>query len=261
MSDALPNAPRRPAPRELVVIAKREITPNMLRITLGGPELAGFPAGQAGGYVKLNLPSASGKPLIRTYTVAEQRASDTGTEIDLDFALHGLTGTGEAGPATGWAQAAQVGDTIAVGGPGPAKPLPEGQPFYLVAGDMTALPAIAVNLAALPADARGLVVIEVMSVSDCQPLAKPDGVEIRWVIVPQPGAEPDALAATLRAAEWPGELYAWVACEFSAMQHLRAYLRDERGLGPDQLYISSYWKSGLTEDAHKVAKREDAMAG
>jgi len=44
------------------------------------------------------------------------------------------------------------------------------------------------------------------------------------------------------------------------MQALRAYLRDERGLGPDRLYISSYWKSGLTEEAHKLAKREDAEA-
>ena len=43
------------------------------------------------------------------------------------------------------------------------------------------------------------------------------------------------------------------------MKALRSLLRDERGLGPDQLYISSYWKSGLTEDAHKVVKREDAQ--
>jgi len=261
MSDLLPNAPRRPAPRELSVIAKRALTPNMLRITLGGPGLSGFPDAQQGGYVKLNLPAPNGKTMIRTYTVAEQRASVAGDEIDVDFALHGLTGTGHAGPATAWAQAAQVGDTISVGGPGPAKPLEPGAKFYLVAGDMTALPAITVNLAALPSEARGIAVIEVMSEADCQPLIKPDGVELRWIIVAQPGSEPDALAAAVRALEWPVDVSAWAACEFSAMQRLRTYLRDERGLGPDRLYISSYWKSGLTEDAHKVAKREDAMAG
>lgn len=219
--------------------------------------MADFPAGQAGGYVKFNLPSDGGKPAIRTYTIVAQRAD----EIDIDFALHGLTGTGHAGPATQWALDCEPGDTVAVGGPGPAKPLPPGEPFYLIAGDMTALPAISVNLAALPTDARGVAVIEVMSDADQQPLAKPEGVELRWVVVPQPGSAPDALAAAVRSVELPDCVQAWAACEFSAMQRLRAYLRDERGLGPDELYISSYWKSGLTEDAHKVAKREDSMAG
>lgn len=250
--------PNRPLPRKLAVIDRLSLTPNMLRITLGGPELAGFPDA-VGGYIKLNLPSAdggSGKPLIRTYTVAAKRDG----EIDCDFALHGLTGTGHAGPATQWALDCAKGDTILVGGPGPAKPLPSGFAFYLVAGDMTAIPAITANLAALPADARGVAVIEVMSEADRQPLAKPDGVELRWVIVPQPGSEPAALEEAVRAVVWQDGTYAWAACEFSAMQRLRAYLRDERGLGPNALYISSYWKSGLTEDAHKVAKREDAMA-
>lgn len=248
--------PNRPPPRVLTVIGRRQITPNMLRITLGGPGLATFPAEQAGGYVKLNLPSSSGKPIIRTYTVAAQRID----EIDCDFALHGLTGTGHAGPATQWALDCAPGDTIAVGGPGPAKPLEPGFGFYLLAGDMTALPAISVNLAALPADARGVAVIEVMSEVDCQPLAKPDGVDLRWVIRAQPGSDADALATMVRAVDLPPQVYAWVACEFSAMQRLRAYLRDERSLGPDRLYISSYWKSGLSEEDHKVAKREDAMA-
>lgn len=227
----------------------------MLRVTLGGPGLAGFPDA-VGGYVKLALPGDGGKPQIRTYTIAAQREG----EIDCDFALHGLTGTGHAGPATQWAIDCAPGDTIAVGGPGPAKPLPPGLGFYLIAGDMTAIPAIAANLAALPADARGVAVIEVMSEDDRRDLPRPAGMELRWVVVPQPGSNPAALADTVRSVEWPGEVYGWAACEFSAMQRLRAYLRDERGLGPDALYISSYWKSGLTEEAHKVVKREDAMA-
>ena len=62
-------------------------------------------------------------------------------------------------------------------------------------------------------------------------------------------------------AGWPeGDVYAWAACEFSSMKALRSYLREERGLGADSLYISSYWKSGLTEEDHKLAKREDAEA-
>jgi NADPH-dependent ferric siderophore reductase len=36
----------RPAPRNLVVINSRYITPNMLRINLGGEEMSDFPADQ-----------------------------------------------------------------------------------------------------------------------------------------------------------------------------------------------------------------------
>lgn len=219
--------------------------------------MADFPAECAGGYVKLRLTGPDGKLAVRTYTIRAQRPD----ALDVDFALHAETATGHAGPATDWALSVEPGASVEAGGPGPAKPLPPGHDFYLVVGDMTALPAIAVNLAALPADARGLAVIEVMDLADVQDLARPTGVELRWLVVAQPGSQPQTLATALREAGWPaGSVYAWAACEFSAMQALRAYLRDERGLGPDRLYISSYWKSGLTEDAHKLAKREDAEA-
>lgn len=228
----------------------------MLRVTLGGPGLEGYPAGQQGGYVKLQLPLTDGKRAVRTYTIRAQRDD----AIDVDFALHGDTATGHAGPATEWALGVAPGATVEVGGPGPAKPLPPGHAFYFVAGDMTALPAIAVNLAALPANACGLAIIEVTSPDDCQDLPRPAGVDLMWLVTEQPGSRPEKLAEEARAAALPmAETYAWVACEFSAMQALRAYLRDEGGLGPDRLYISSYWKSGLTEDAHKDAKREDAQ--
>lgn len=247
--------PNRPAPRKLTVLAKRHVTPNMLRVTLGGDGMAEFPAGRQGGYVKLNLPQDGGKPAVRTYTIRAQRDG----EIDLDFALHAETATGHAGPATEWAMSVEPGAQVSVGGPGPAKPLPEGHSFYLLAGDMTALPAISVNIEALPADARGLAVIEVMSLDDRQDIACPENFEVQWLVAEQPGLGSAQHLQTIRDAGWPADdLYAWVAAEFSTMQALRTYLRDERGLGPDRLYISSYWKSGLTEEAHKVAKRQDA---
>ncbi|MEL1251073.1 siderophore-interacting protein [Aurantiacibacter gilvus] len=239
------------------MLAKANVTPNLLRVTLGGEGMAEFPPNSEGAYVKLRLAQDGGKPAVRTYTIRHQRED----ALVVDFALHAETATGHAGPATDWALNVEPGDNIEAGGPGPAKPLPPGHDFYLLAGDMTALPAISVNLAALPDDARGLAVIEVMSAEDAQDLPRPAGVELRWLVVPQPGSQPLALATALRGAGWPeGKVYAWCASEFSAMQALRAYLRDERGLGPDRLYISSYWKSGINEEAHKIAKREDSEA-
>ena len=180
-------------------------------------------------------------------------------ELDIDFALHG-TGGRDAGPATEWAMAAEAGEVVMVAGPGPAKPLPPGASRYLVAGDMAALPAIGVNLERLDRQARGSVVIEIQHEEDRQPIDHPPGIELHWLVNPEPGQRSDLLPAHLRSLGWEEGTYAWAACEFSAMRALRSYLLEERGLGRDALYISSYWKSGLTEDSHKVVKREDAEA-
>lgn len=247
---------RRPAPRTLTVMRSHQLTPHMLRITLGGPELSGFPEGYKGGYVKLMLSPEEGgdRPIVRTYTIRDQREG----ELDIDFALH-ADAEGHAGPATRWALAAQVGDTIPVGGPGDPKPLPAGFDTYLVAGDMTALPAIAANLETLPPEATGFVALEIQDEADRQDLVAPPGMDIRWLVNPEPGTRADLLEETLRGFGWPeGRVYGWAACEFSSMTRLRTYLRGERSLGSDQLYLSSYWKSGLAEEAHKIAKREDA---
>jgi NADPH-dependent ferric siderophore reductase len=230
----------------------------MRRVTLAGPGLETFPAGQAGGYVKFNLGGGEegGKPVIRTYTVRHQRPDG----LDIDFALHGV-GSGTSGPATDWAQSVKRGDIIAVGGPGPAKPLPPGMDLYMLAGDMTALPAISVNLEQLDRRARGFAVIEIQSEEDRQEVDHPPGVEMIWLVNPHPGEASDLLVDRVRSLPWAeGEVYAWAACEFGSMRALRTYLREERSLGPDRLYISSYWKLGNTEEMHKKVKSEDAMA-
>jgi len=46
----------KPAPRALPVIGSKYVTPNMFRVTLGGPGLVDFPKDQESAYVKLNLP-------------------------------------------------------------------------------------------------------------------------------------------------------------------------------------------------------------
>ena len=125
---------------------------------------------------------------------------------------------------------------------------------------MTALPAIGVNLAALARDAVGIAAIEIQNEADKVSLDKPDGVEIRWLVNPEPGTRPDLLVSALRdIGEVPeGRIAGWAACEFSSMRELRSFFRNELGLSGPSLYISSYWKHGLVEDDHKLVKREDA---
>ena len=120
----------RPAPRTLKVIRSNFLTPHMLRVTLGGPELANFPKDQESAYVKLIFPQpVDGHSLTRTYTISGQRHN----EIDVDFAIH----AGE-GPASTWAMNAQPGNRILVGGPGPRKLINTSADWFLLAGDMTA---------------------------------------------------------------------------------------------------------------------------
>jgi len=243
----------RPEPRELDVIGKRRVTPNMLRVTLGGAGLAGFPEDQTSAYIKLRLPdAASGRDVVRTYTVRTHHAET----IDVDFALHE-----ECGPATSWAMNAKAGDTVMVGGPGPRKLVHDNADWYLLVGDMTALPAISSNLELLPDTARGTAVIEVIDQADIQDLKKPPHLAIEWVINPRPGHDSDLLVERVRSLPWrDGNPSVWAACEFSSMRRLREYFRGERGVDSSNLYISSYWKAGSNEDNHKIAKREDASA-
>ena len=240
-------------PRELTVIGTERITANMHRVTLGGAGVRDFPEDCEGGYVKLNFPSPDGdRPISRTYSIGSQREN----EIDIDFALHG-----DGGPASRWAVECCRGETILVGGPGPQTLVDHKMDWFLLAGDMTALPAIRVNIDHLPADAVGYVVIEVVDEADIQPLSAPVGLEIKWLVNPNPGEDPDLLNNYVRYLPWrDGQPSVWIACEFSSMRNLRDYLRTERNLGRDNLYISSYWKYGSREDVHRVAKREDAMA-
>jgi len=62
---------------------------------------------------------------------------------------------------------------ISLFGPGPATFVNTDTQWYLLAADMTALPALIANLARLPADAQGYVVIEILAHEDRQQPAVP----------------------------------------------------------------------------------------
>jgi iron complex transport system ATP-binding protein len=128
------------------------------------------------------LPDEERNP-IRTYTVRAVRQVDR--EIDVDMVLHG-----DGGPASRWVAAAEPGAQLVVIGPdadfagshGGVDFVPPVQTgCLLVAGDETAVPAIACILERLPATARGEVVLEVTTADDALPLPAPDGVVVHWL--------------------------------------------------------------------------------
>lgn len=246
-------------PRSVKVLGVEQVTPNMLRLHFGGDDLADFPTGFEGGYVKLIFPDEPranpDRPVMRTYSV---RAHDPASgQISVDFALHGDGG----GIATDWAMKARPGDTIPIGGPGSVKMADPQADWYLLAGDMTAFPALMCNFEQLPADAKGYAVIEITSEADKQDLGLPAGMQVHWVLNPAPEKVEGKLVQAVKSLPWlEGRVFVWTACEFDSMRALRGYYRNERAIARDQFYLSSYWRAGRTEDQHKTDKQKDSVS-
>jgi NADPH-dependent ferric siderophore reductase len=251
---------------KLVIGSKKHLTPNMLRLTLSGVSLEDFPAGAVGGYMKVLVPKTEvdvsaleidavdlGAFVKRSYTI---RSVDSAQRsLVLDFVAHA-----DAGPATAWVQAARPGDHALLGGPGPVKMLDPTADSVFLAGDMTALPAIGANLERLPPHMRGSAVIEVLSEEDKQPLEAPAGVAVHWVVTAD--VRSSRLVDEVRQKAWgDGRVSVWAASEFASMKGMRAYFQGERGVKKDDMYISSYWKLGSTDEQHKMAKRAEAVPG
>ena len=194
--------------RQLSVVHKQQLTPHMVRITLGGPDLAGFTSPGFDDHVRVFFPDpATGelilsggaedgpRPTMRDYT--PRHFDPQAQTLAIDFALH------DAGAATTWAAQAQVGQTLGVGGPRGSFILPTEFDGHLLIGDDTALPAIARRLGELPAGVPALVLIEVDSPADEQALASAAQATVVWVHRPGPGARRAAAAAGAFARPGP----------------------------------------------------------
>ncbi len=130
---------------------------------------------------------------MRTYTVRQQRIVDGDHELDVDFVMH-FDESGKGGPASQWAIKAAPGDTLSVIGPniGAAKCSTAGAyggiewspglaQRVLLAGDETAVPAIAAILESLPADMTGHAILEVPEPADFQDVQTSSGVAVTWL--------------------------------------------------------------------------------
>ncbi len=243
---------KKPAPRQLKVIRKTAISPNMLRVTLGGEEMAGFPDNRDSANFKLLIPGAQPKPTVRTYTV---RSFDpVAGEVDVDFVLHA-----DHGPASDWAMRAGAGDRVGFAGPGTPKWVDFSADWFFIGGDMSALPAIGANIERLPADAKGYAVLEIIDDADRQDLPFPAGLEVDWLVNKDPNTPSTYLQDKVMSLPWmDGRPAVWFAGESGAVKALRRYFIFEREVAKSDLYTSGYWQIGLTEDRHQIVKRKEA---
>ncbi|MBU2073084.1 MAG: siderophore-interacting protein [Actinobacteria bacterium] len=303
---------------ETEVVHVERLSPSFVRVHLAGPELADF--GTDGpGYdqrIKLVLPHDGG-PLpvlgggedwyaewlalpeaerghMRTYTVRDVLGSGTDTRVVVDLVTHGTDGHGEAGPGSRWAASATIGSRVVLLGPrrgvaygGIEFAAPEGAEL-LLAGDETAVPAIAAVLSQLPVDACGAAFLEVPVAADVQSVVHPEGVRVEWL--PRDGRAVGARlheavlehlgagAATVEVPETevePGlwetptysssgedvgehreavghdlaDLYAWIAGESRMVTGLRRALVRDLGLDRRQVAFMGYWREGVSMGA------------
>ncbi|MGF1702114.1 siderophore-interacting protein [Photobacterium makurazakiensis] len=260
---------KKPQPKTLTVLSNTTVTPNMQRITLGGNDISLFPADSAGQYVKLmftakgetnlSLLAEGEKAVLRTFTVGS--FDQQNQSITLDLVRHDSDNQAPLNPDAGgyaarWAQTAAEGDTITIGGPKPIQSYLEQGEWFLMIGDMTSLTALKAKLSALPKQAKGYVVVNVTTTDDMQILPMPEGMKL---VVNSVADSDISLAQNVKALEWlEGDVSVWCACEFSMMRELRSYVNSDKGVARKNCYFSSYWKEGVTEDGHKVIKRQDA---
>ncbi|MET8181371.1 siderophore-interacting protein [Streptomyces sp. NPDC005336] len=270
-------ARKTPKPHRAQVVRTDRLTPHMVRVVLGGDGLADFTAGECTDhYIKLLFPAAGVSypepfdlegiradfprdqwPVTRTYTV---RAWDPAArELTVDFVTHGDEGL--AGP---WAARVQPGEEIYFQGPGGAYAPSADADWHLLAGDESALPAIAAALerlasgAARPDGATHAPVrafIEVAGPEEEHKLSVPDGAEVVWL---HRGAAPvgEALVAAVQALDFPpGQMHAFVHGEAGFVKEVRRLLRVEREVPREWLSISGYWRRGHNEDGWQASKR------
>ncbi|MDV6265570.1 siderophore-interacting protein [Rhodococcus globerulus] len=245
--------------RELEVVRSVMVGSGLLRLTLGGPELEGFESHAPDEHVRLVYPNEDGTlrlperdgtmlkwprplPISREYTV--RRYDPDLAELDIDFALH------EGGFASDWAQAVTPGTRIHVAGPPGGVIVPWTYDRYLLAGDITALPAIARWLEMLPEAASGWAFIEITDASQEIELTVPEGVEVRWLHRGDvPPGHSDLLEQAVRTVTVAEDerIYAWISGEATSLKPLRRFVRDNLKLDKGDYLITGYWKRGVAD--------------
>jgi NADPH-dependent ferric siderophore reductase len=232
-------------PRRVRVLETRPLTPQMIRVVLGGEELEGFGAGAfTDHYVKLRItPPGEDEPRTRTYTVRDWDPEHR--RLTIDFVHHGDSGV--AGP---WAASARPGDELLLLGPGGAYTPDPDADWHLMAGDASVIPAIAASLRRIPAGVPVHVLIEVDGPEEEQPLTTPGDLHLRWL-------HGGGVAEAVTALDFPpGSVHAFVHGEASAVREIRRHLLVDRGLPREALSISGYWKRSRTEEGWREDKPE-----
>ncbi len=183
-------------------------------------------------WVALTVP---GQFQTRYYTVR----SLSGGRLTIDVVLH------EEGLVTGWARTDCVGDVVGLSAPKGSFDLPGDAGWVVLAGDLTALPAMArisESVAGLPLTIHAEV---------------PDGTLPGYLDATAHWHRAEAgtsdLAAIVRGLAWPdGPGYFWMAGESAQMRDVRRHARHDLGWDTRHHDVMGYWSGSRGRQARRV---------
>lgn len=251
-----------------VVLRTERLTEGMMRIVLGGEDLAGFSSTGIGDeYIRLFLPERGQQVPVyphpkgdyweyapdqvagpmRTYTI---RAVDREAgEISVDFVVH------PGGIAADWALSVEVGSQVGFNTPTGLHELPADATWQVLLADATGLPAAARLLENAPAGIHTTAILEVSGRAHEQALDLGADTQLRWLHGGN-GDSPSRLAQVLRELDLPeGPGYIWVAGEARVTREARKYLRRELSLPVSHFKVVGYW----TDKAEEWNERYEAL--
>ncbi|HDS9357585.1 TPA: siderophore-interacting protein [Enterobacter chengduensis] len=225
------------------LVRKTEVSPSLLSLVFGGPEVAEMKSDSPDQRIKMLFPSEDGtppslsagsqwyqavqemekakRPVVRTYTL--RHVDSARREVTVEFVRHGLEG-----PASAWAINAAPGDAIQIVAPNAAYQAdsggyewtpPAGLRSALIIADETALPAARGILERLscqdnPPHVRAF--FEVPEEGDCVDLTAFDFADITWLARSRTGsAHGECLLEAVRATS------------FTSQRHRHEQVREE----------------------------------
>ncbi|MGZ8745437.1 MAG: siderophore-interacting protein [Nocardioides sp.] len=207
------------------VLRREQLSPHLVRLTLGGSALAAFEStGIPDEWVGLIVP---GQFQSRYYTVR----SWSGGELVLDVVVH------DVGLVTEWARRDVVGDSVTVTEAKGSFAMPPDASWLMLVGDLTAMPA----MARIAESVSGVPVRIWAEVPDDLSGYLPDGTDVTWLA--PPGGGHSNLAEVVEGIDWPeGGGYFWMAGESAQMRAIRKHLMRERALPGTAYDVMGYWR-------------------
>lgn len=256
------------------VVAVQHVSPNMIRVRLGGAGLADFEGCVHGDErIRIAFPlEPHGEPpapswvdgvwgyhderdrnQVRSYTVQHWDA-DAG-EMNVDFVVH------VGGVAATWAANTRVGDVVTVTGSDGWHQPPADMQWQLLIADMTGLPALERLVNELPAGVAAHVIVEVIEEADVREFPADVVASQQWIVGSGHGNSESALPQAVQAfVRPPGTGYVWFAAEAAPSRAVRKQVRSEWGMGPDYFTIIGYWKVNKDSWMARYRKVEKELA-
>jgi NADPH-dependent ferric siderophore reductase len=217
-------------------VRQEQISGNLTRLVLGGPQLAGFVStGIPDEWVGLVIP---GQFQSRYYTIRS-----FAEELVLDVALH------QSGLVSDWVQKDNQGGMVGITEPQGAYKPPDDAQWVVAIADITGMPALA-RIA--ETESRPLHLV-----AECAEIIPHYLSETtRWV--PPSLSGESKLAEVVKSFTWPdGPGYFWFAGESGQMRQVRRYLLRDLGWPNLRFHTMGYWRSVAT---HQIPSRTSTLA-